>query len=102
MSTEWLPIVYRDFHDIPRAFVVERAGQRYFFDCPFDDARDEFPEKFRVYALPADLREQLEDSWIGLHEVGQLLGTVAVDAVQFDESRRARIRAAALDQITRF
>jgi hypothetical protein len=32
-----LPIRYRDFYDIPRAFVIEHPGETLFFDCSFDE-----------------------------------------------------------------
>ena len=33
-DASWLPITYRDFHDIPRMILVEFEDAFYLFDCP--------------------------------------------------------------------
>ena len=87
-----IPIRYRDFYDIPRAFLVERAGLLYFFDCPFDDGLDEYPDFYRVYRLGPTLSATLDsDSWQDLARRGSLLGELATRHVRFDETRRAAI-----------
>lgn len=55
----WLPIVYRGFWDVPRAFSVEYQGKLYLFESLFDEDRDDFPDTFTVYHLPIALRDQL-------------------------------------------
>ncbi|MBI3437578.1 MAG: hypothetical protein HY054_02795 [Proteobacteria bacterium] len=44
MSSEWLPIRYRDFWDLPRAFSVDYDGKTYFFDCPFNESIDDYQQ----------------------------------------------------------
>lgn len=45
VTTHWLPITYRDYYDVPRMLVVRFEGQAYLFDCPFDVALDEYPDR---------------------------------------------------------
>ncbi len=85
----WLAIQYREFYDIPRAFVVERRAEWYFFDCPFDPETDDYPDYFAVYRLPRQLGDRFEAmSWEALAEIGDLVGRVPASAVEFDQSKR--------------
>ncbi len=61
---KWLPITYRDFYDVPRAFVVAARGDWLFFDCPFDAAADEYRSDYAVYVLPGP--PPAEGSWSGV------------------------------------
>jgi hypothetical protein len=97
---DWFPITYRDFFDVPRAFVVERAGQLYFFDCPFSAEIDEYPNEYKVYELPPRMRGQIQAmSWSGLASDGRLIGTVPTSAVEFDETKRQRVSSSAFLEI---
>jgi len=95
----WLPIrLYRDFYDVPRAFLVERAGTVLLFDCPFDDAADDYPDRYRVYRMPPDaLTTAAQGSWVELWRQGQFLTEVPVAAVQFDTTRRVAADVPSLD-----
>ena len=94
---DWLPIRYRDFHDVPRAFVVEHRGQLLFFDCPFDDALDDYPDHYSVIRLPPAASTLVSQaSWTGLASEGTVIGRIPVREVRFDPSRRAAIDAAVL------
>jgi hypothetical protein len=87
-----IPIRYRDFHDVPRAFVVEHAGSTFFFDSPFDEEADEYPDTYRVYTLdPARAMGLGERSWVDLASDGRLIGEIPVDRVRFDATKRAAI-----------
>jgi hypothetical protein len=87
-----IPIRYRDFYDVPRAFVVQRAGSLHFFDCPFDDRIDEYPDRYTVYRLDATLSPALDvGSWESLANKGERIGEVPTQCVQFDPTRRAAI-----------
>jgi len=97
VNGEWLTITYRDFYDLPRAFVVEHHGEAFFFDCPFDEELDDYPSEFRVYRLPSNVAKQLnEGSWGGLADSGQFLGSVPVTRVQFDQSKRQSVHSVVL------
>jgi len=93
----WLPIQYRGFWDVPRAFLVERSGDVYYFDAPFDDASDEYAERYSVYRLPRAALPGAEASWVGLERAGAAVGTVPVELVRFDETRRAFVSDAVFD-----
>lgn len=88
----WIPIRYRDFYDIPRAFIVEREGSLFLFDGAFDESIDEYPDRFQVYRLRADVADVLDaTSWHGLEANGTLIGEVPVADVRFDPTRRAAV-----------
>jgi hypothetical protein len=90
----WTPILgYRDFYDVPRMILV-RAGDRWILlDCPFDDDADEYSLTYKVYELASDPREAERADWRPLPDSGRYLDEVLVDAVEFDETRRAAIRS---------
>ncbi|HYR12146.1 MAG TPA: hypothetical protein VEQ60_30450 [Longimicrobium sp.] len=98
MSTEtWIPIRYRDFYDIPRAFVIQRGAETLLFDCPFDDELDDYPEHYTVIRLEPGAAATLDQSsWHGLAGRGLLLGTVPTRQVRFDPTRRTAVDAAVL------
>ena len=89
-----VPISYRAFHDIPRAFVVKVSGQTFLLDCPFDEEIDEYRDHFVVYRLPPHARDQLETmSWESLLSLGREVARVATRDVEFDPSRRRYVNA---------
>ncbi len=94
----WSAIQYRDFYDIPRAFVAERQGEWYFFDCPFDQDIDDYPDYFVVYRLARQLADRLEPmSWEALAGMGNLVGRVPASAIEFDQSKRRYINDRVFD-----
>jgi hypothetical protein len=98
MSERWLPIRYRDFYDIPRAFVVEHEGILLFFDCAFDRELDDYGAAFAVYQVREGLRERIDlISWTDLGNESERVGTVPTAAVVFDPTKRKAIRADVLD-----
>lgn len=101
MSTDrWIPIRYRDFHDVPRAFVIERGGETLLFDCPFDEALDDYPEDYAVVRLDSSAAATLDEgSWRDLASRGTPVGRVPARRVRFDPTRRKAIDAAVLDDL---
>jgi hypothetical protein len=94
----WIPIRYRDFYDIPRAFVVERAGALYLFDCLFDEHLDEYPDRYNVYRLDPELAPSLDTgSWQSLASKGKSVGEIPTERVQFDATRRAAVDDSVFD-----
>jgi hypothetical protein len=88
----WIPIRYREFFDLPRAFIVARSGDLYFFNCPFDQRIDEYPDHYDVYRLRTSASLDLTtDSWQSLSARGSFVGTVPTQRVQFDVTRRAAV-----------
>jgi hypothetical protein len=92
---DWLPIQYRDFYDVPRLIAVERTGEIYLFDCPFDDETDEYSDWFVIYRLPPENRGLLDEaSWRSLTSLGEPVGRLAVKDIELDPSRRRAINDA--------
>mgnify|MGYP001260955968 CR=1 FL=1 len=88
----WLPITYRDFHDVPRAFVVQRNGDLYFFDCPFDPAVDDYPDEYTVYRLPEEFaRDKDHIPWDNPSASGKVVGRLPIAAVRLDPSKRVSV-----------
>jgi hypothetical protein len=97
MSETWLPIRYREFYDIPRAFVVEFQGASYFFDCPFNEDLDNHETEYSIYKITEELCDRIDSiSWTDI--VGSLkrVGTVRVSDVEFDTTKRQAIKARVL------
>ena len=89
----WLPIEYGAFHDIPRAFVVKDETGSYFFDCSFSDERDEYPDEFIVYKLGKKVFHSGNAlPWNEMHKYGKRVGSIRIESVIFDKSKRKSIR----------
>ncbi len=89
-----MPIAaYRDFYDVPRAFmVVPRPGLTLFFDCPFDDSLDDYPDCYRVYAIEGLNLDELPTDWRRLcHLSKERLGEVPIASLTFDTTRRSEV-----------
>ncbi len=100
-SAEWVPIVYRDFFDFPRAFFVRTAVGWLFFDGHFDDALDEYPEEFAVYEMGDAGPESFVGTWSEVPKRARgPRGSVALNGDSFDRTRRAAVRLAVLRQFT--
>jgi hypothetical protein len=94
------PIRYREFWDVPRVFLVAHRGRLFLFDCPFDEAAEDFPEVYRVYVLPPLGEEELAGSWDKLSaRAVSYLGEISIKQVGFDASKRQTIDTALLDEL---
>lgn len=89
----YVPIHYREFSDIPRIFTVRDVSGLYLFDCPFDNAIDEYPSEYWVYRLPAATAIPDTGSWDHLSRGGVLLARIPTSDVTFDETKRVSIDA---------
>ena len=83
---DWIDIKYDDFWDVPRRFIFVYEGISFRFDCPFSDALDEYPDFYQVYrvALASDSSEP---------ESVEFLGTIQIQEVEFDSTRRRQTRS---------
>lgn len=89
----WLPIIYGEFYDIPRAFIVNFKNRSYFFDCSFNDAIDEYPDEFTIFELCQEISfDSNAISWKVLQTHGKRIGSIRVQDVIFDESKRKTVR----------
>ena len=98
-TSEWQPIVYREFADFPRSFFVRGKGGWLFLDAPFDDDLDDYSQDFAVYDMGTAGPDEFSGAW---HEVpGRAvarLGEIALDCDAFDPTRRVAIRSDRLSQ----
>jgi hypothetical protein len=101
--TNWVPITYRGYWDVPR-IILARAGRSVFLlECLFDDDLDDYPDEYQVYLMPADLDERsLPQDWGTLRGLAvRRLGVIPVGSVRFDTVAYPRhLDAAALDPLT--
>ena len=102
MTERWLPIrYYRDFYDIPRAFVVESAGEQFLFDCPFSEALDDYADEYTIYRISDELRDRIDlISWINGSQF-ERIGAVPITVVTFDATKRCAISAKVLEGFRR-
>lgn len=97
---QWAPIQYREFWDVPRIFLAPYQGKWFLFDCPFDEATEDFPDSYRVYLIPEPSEEELAGSWDKLHEKAtRYTGEVPIAKVHFDPSKRREIDSKVLDEL---
>lgn len=91
-NMNWLPLRYGDFYDIPRTFIVDYKGDSYFFDCPFNDDLDDYPDFFTAYRLRSRVKQEDEiHSWADLAARGERVGIVQIKNVHFDQSKRKAV-----------
>ncbi|HET6576320.1 MAG TPA: hypothetical protein VFG68_22150 [Fimbriiglobus sp.] len=99
--TEWVPIRYRGFWDVPRIFLARFGGQLFLFDCPFSEALDDYPEVYTIYTLPDFADDDIPQDWTTLPaRATRTLGTVPVAVVRFDPTRRKAIGVEVFDALT--
>ena len=100
-TVETTPIIaYRAFWDVPRWFLIQHRGRLLLFAAPWDDELDDYAAEYSVYALPPDV--DLDGDWVTLPPQAQSMrGRVAVGAMRFDETRRAGVELAPIEDIAR-
>ncbi len=97
----WAPIRYRDFWDVPRIFLVSHNDQDYLFDCPFDEATEDYPDVYHVYVMPSLSDEDLAESWAELPlKARKHLADVPISNVRFDSTRRQAIDPTIIGEVT--
>lgn len=102
LMNQWIDIIaYRDFYDVPRIFLVVVDGRTVLFDCPFDEALDEYPYDYRVYQLRGLGIHELPHDWNELldQQKADYRGSVPVHNVMFDASKRKQIKCVELGRL---
>jgi len=92
-ASDWLPIEWRDFYDVPRLFVVTLGEEAVVFESRFDDERDDYDDHYDAYVLPVTKVPPWPESWEQLTAQAKKVGRVPVKAVRFDASRRQSVSA---------
>ena len=89
----WMSIErYRDFYDVPRLMLTSDDGGEYWiFDCPFDDAQDEYPSTYRVFSVGKNFQGAIDrfnssGEWNKVSPVAE----VEVQTLLFDDTRRGK------------
>ena len=79
---------YCDFYDVPRLIAFEWRGSFFVIQSAFDEALDEYPDEYKVYAAPEGINS-IDDSFHAI-EKGTLryLGKVPINAIGFDPTKR--------------
>lgn len=99
-TSGWLPIKYRDFFDVPRTWWVAWGNTTLLFSCIFDHALDEYPAEYVVRELEVPPDET--SSWAGIEShARRVIGTIPVDSVVFDETRRREVSAESIRDFLR-
>lgn len=98
--TEWMSFEYRDFYDVPRAVVVRIDDRLLLLDCLLDFETEEYPDTYDVYEVPGEFECLLHEmSWTDLGHKAKSIGTLAVEDVEFDETRRRLINGSFVERI---
>jgi len=89
---KWQPIVYRDFYDVPRAFIVNNVEQTLLFISSFDETLDDYREDYDVYEMLNLSETELKGSWENLEQKAKRkLGSIRVAGVHFDSTLRREV-----------
>jgi hypothetical protein len=96
--SEWLPIEYLGFWDVPRLVLIRAGGRAWILDSSFNDELDDF-EDYAVYVVeqPGDLPR---DSWLSVIEELEPVARIPVADVEFDVHTRPKaIRRSSLKDL---
>ena len=87
--SNWRPINYRDFYDVPWAIYVSDGTKNYFFSSEFDEAADDYRDKYDVYEMPKMSDEALNGSWLNVERKAiRHIGRVPVKDIKLDKTKR--------------
>lgn len=91
-------ILYSGFYDYPLAFVIRNRNQQILFYREFDDALDEYPDRYKVFILPDISDEEISRSWQTLPDLAtQYLGDLSIREIEFDSTRTKEVDTNSMD-----
>jgi hypothetical protein len=92
-------ILYSGFWDVPLAFVTWHKGRQFLFlRGEFDEAIDDYPNTYKVYALPSIPDEDALKSWKRIEILGKgFLGEIPIKEIEFGHMNRFWIDAKVID-----
>jgi hypothetical protein len=94
-----IPFRYSGFWDVPRHILLKHRDTWLFLYCAFDEDLDDYSETYAVYRLPPSIETRLEkESWGFVYEMtNDYIGTIKVQDVRFDDTRRITLDPICLD-----
>jgi hypothetical protein len=93
-------IVYRDFYDVPRVFLVRYKQHLFLFESVFDAQRDDYSQTYNVYLMPELTENEIGGSWEKISQKAiRKICQVPVSDVKFDPTRRKEIQAETLKEL---
>jgi len=94
------PFQYVDFYDVPRTIVLLVRGKWILLQSTFNEELDDYEAEYSVYRLPSSFQPPPAGSkWDFLEQELVCVGKIPVREVQFDESKRRTLSAAALNKV---
>ncbi|MGA2653235.1 MAG: hypothetical protein ABSF28_22150 [Terracidiphilus sp.] len=97
-----VPFKYGGFWDVPRYILCRVEENQLLLEAGFDDALDEYSTEYRVYALPPGLDWDSIFTWLeSPSSQSHYLGSIPVNEIHFDESKRKEIETGPLIKLIR-
>jgi hypothetical protein len=95
-ASDWLPIEYGGFWDVPRLVLIWVGGRAWILYSPFNEELDEYEDTYAVYLVerPGEL-----PSWLSVIEELEPVARIRVTDIEFDKSRRKAIRRSSLKDL---
>ncbi len=99
--SNWVPIIYRGFWDVPRIFLFQFQNKQFLFSCAFSEELDDYPDDFQVFLMPPNLLEtDLPTDWTKLEGMALChLGTAPVKMTRFDPTLRKQVDVAIVESL---
>ncbi|MEZ5306402.1 MAG: hypothetical protein R2684_04575 [Pyrinomonadaceae bacterium] len=98
--TKYSIVEYREFYDVPRVLLLFSEACLLLLDCQFDDEADDYPHSYEVYLMPRDFDWSGLSNWYGIEANAiRKIGTLGLDQIEFDETKRKHIKSRALDAL---
>jgi hypothetical protein len=93
-------IRYREFYDVPRAFLVRYKQRFFFFESLFSEQFDDYLQTYDVYLMPELTVEEIDGSWeqLGQKAICKVCEIPVID-VKFDSTHRKEIHTELLEKL---
>jgi hypothetical protein len=93
---------YVEFYDVPRCIALRYRGKLLLLQSAFDEERDDYPNSYSVYVLPESAERSVSEGTWNFLEYAPMtaIGTIPVDSVKFDPSKRNSLDPSCLDGLS--
>jgi hypothetical protein len=90
---------YVEFYDVPRCLAIRHGDKLFLLQSAFDEELEEYPNCYSVYVLPEEVDSTLHaGSWEFLETAPiTRIGTIEINQVKFDPTKRKELDASVLD-----